>query len=59
MGNDPTRATGLILDLATGRYDRLSGRHLTPADDLGALLAAIDRGERDDLNTLRLRTLPG
>ena len=35
--------------------DRLSGRHLTAADDLDTLLAKIDRIERDDLHTLRLR----
>lgn len=59
LGVDPAQATGLILALASGRYDRLSGRHLTPTDDLGALLAAIDCAEGDDLHTLRLRTLPG
>lgn len=41
--------------LATGRFDRLSGRHLTAADDIDALLSQIDRIEREDLHTLRLR----
>ena len=56
-GADPAQAVRLILALASGRCDRLSGRHLTAADDLDALLAEIDRIERDDLHTLRLREL--
>jgi hypothetical protein len=55
-GTDPARAARLVLALASGRCDRLSGRHLTVTDDLHALLARIDRIERDDLHTLRLRT---
>jgi NAD(P)-dependent dehydrogenase (short-subunit alcohol dehydrogenase family) len=54
-GTDPARAVRLVLALATGRFDRLSGRHLAAADDLDALLSEIDRIERDDLRTLRLR----
>jgi NAD(P)-dependent dehydrogenase (short-subunit alcohol dehydrogenase family) len=56
QGTDPDRAALLIVALASGRADRLSGRHLTVTDDLGALLGQIDRIERDDLHTLRLRT---
>ena len=56
QGADPDRAARLIVALASGRADRLSGRHLTVADDLGALLGRIDRIEREDLHTLRLRT---
>jgi hypothetical protein len=48
-------AVRLILMLASGRCDRLSGRHLTAADDLDTLLDKIDSIERDDLHTLRLR----
>jgi len=55
-GADPEQAARLILALASGRADRLSGRHLSVAEDLGALLHRIDQIERDDLHTLRLRT---
>ena len=41
---------------ASGRADRLSGRHLSVAESLDALLSRIDQVERDDLHTLRLRT---
>ncbi len=54
-GADPAKAVRLILMLASGRCDRLSGRHLTAADDLDTLLDKIDSIERDDLHTLRLR----
>ncbi len=55
QGTDPAKAVELILALASGRCDRLSGRHLAVADDLDTLLSRIDRIERDDLHTLRLR----
>lgn len=55
-GADPDRAVGLILALASGQADRLSGRHLCVSENLEALLARIDEIERDDLHTLRLRT---
>jgi NAD(P)-dependent dehydrogenase (short-subunit alcohol dehydrogenase family) len=55
-GADPEKAVRLILALASGKADRLSGRHLRVSDNLGALLARIDEIERDDLHTLRLRT---
>jgi len=55
-GADPEEAARLILALASGRADRLSGRHLSVTDDLDELLPRIDQIERDDLHTLRLRT---
>ena len=55
-GADPEQAARLILALASGRADRLSGRHLSVTDNLDALLPRIDQIERDDLHTLRLRT---
>ena len=55
-GADPEEAARLILALASGRADRLSGRHLRVTDNLDALLSRIDQIERDDLHTLRLRT---
>jgi hypothetical protein len=58
-GADPARAAHLILQLARGRGDRLSGRHLTVADDLDTLLGRIDQIQREDLHVLRLRTVGG
>jgi NAD(P)-dependent dehydrogenase (short-subunit alcohol dehydrogenase family) len=55
-GADPEEAARLILALASGRADRLSGRHLSVTDSLDVLLPRIDQIERDDLHTLRLRT---
>ena len=55
-GADPEEAARLIIALASGRADRLSGRHLSVTDSLDALLPRIDQVERDDLHTLRLRT---
>jgi NAD(P)-dependent dehydrogenase (short-subunit alcohol dehydrogenase family) len=55
-GADPEEAARLILALASGHADRLSGRHLSVTDNLDDLLPRIDRIERDDLYTLRLRT---
>jgi NAD(P)-dependent dehydrogenase (short-subunit alcohol dehydrogenase family) len=49
-------AARLILALASGHADRLSGRHLSVTDNLDVLLSKIDQIERDDLHTLRLRT---
>jgi NAD(P)-dependent dehydrogenase (short-subunit alcohol dehydrogenase family) len=57
-GADPVLAARLILALASGRADRLSGRHLTVTDDLDELLDQIERVERDDLHVLRLREGP-
>jgi NAD(P)-dependent dehydrogenase (short-subunit alcohol dehydrogenase family) len=57
-GTDPEQAARLIVALASGRADRLSGRHLSVADNLDALLTQIGQIERDDLHTLRLRTGP-
>jgi acyl-CoA synthetase (AMP-forming)/AMP-acid ligase II len=54
-GADPDQAARLILRLARGCGDHLSGRHLTVTDDLDALLGRIDEIQREDLHTLRLR----
>jgi len=58
-GADPNHAAQLVLDLASGRVDGLSGCHLTVADDVDALLARSDEIRRDDLHTLRLHTAGG
>jgi NAD(P)-dependent dehydrogenase (short-subunit alcohol dehydrogenase family) len=55
QGADPDQAVRLIVDLARGRGDVLSGRHLSPDDDLAALVEKIDWVREEDLNVLRLR----
>jgi hypothetical protein len=57
-GADPEQAARLILRLAAGYGDRLSGRHLAVTDDLDRLLTRFDEIKRGDLYTLRLRTDP-
>jgi 3-oxoacyl-[acyl-carrier protein] reductase len=49
----------LVVFLAAGGGDRLSGRFLHALDDVRELLARIDEIERDDLYVIRLRRLPG
>jgi NAD(P)-dependent dehydrogenase (short-subunit alcohol dehydrogenase family) len=56
-GADPDRAARLVVRLAAGRGDSLSGRHLSVHDDLDLLLERLDDIRRDDLCTLRLREL--
>jgi NAD(P)-dependent dehydrogenase (short-subunit alcohol dehydrogenase family) len=57
-GAEPERAVGIVVQLASGRGDSLSGRHLSVHDDLDLLLERADEVRRDDLCTLRLRELP-
>jgi NAD(P)-dependent dehydrogenase (short-subunit alcohol dehydrogenase family) len=54
-GADPEEATRLVLALASGTMDRLSGRHVSVTDNLDTVLSRMDQIERDDLHTLRLR----
>jgi NAD(P)-dependent dehydrogenase (short-subunit alcohol dehydrogenase family) len=49
----------LIVALASGAADELSGRLLHTLDDLETLLARQEEIRRDDLYALRLRRLPG
>jgi NAD(P)-dependent dehydrogenase (short-subunit alcohol dehydrogenase family) len=51
------RPAQLVVDLATGRADALSGRFLTVFDDLGALLSHLKEIESENLYSLRARTL--
>jgi NAD(P)-dependent dehydrogenase (short-subunit alcohol dehydrogenase family) len=51
----PERSAHLVLRLAAGHADALSGRYLTVDDDLDALAARAAEIQRDDLYTLRLR----
>jgi NAD(P)-dependent dehydrogenase (short-subunit alcohol dehydrogenase family) len=57
-GAEPHQAVELLLRIATGEVDRLSGRHLSVHDDLDALLSRTEDVLRDDLSVLRIRSLP-
>jgi NAD(P)-dependent dehydrogenase (short-subunit alcohol dehydrogenase family) len=52
----PEQAARLCVRLASGRYDALSGRFLTVADDLDAVLQRASEVQSDELYTLRLKT---
>lgn len=54
-GADPDRAAEMVVQLAAGHGDRLSGRHLSVHDDLDFLLERVEDIRRDDLRTLRVR----
>jgi len=56
-GAEPDRAAQLVVQLAAGHGDSLSGRHLSVHDDLDLLLERLEEIRRDDLCTLRLREL--
>lgn len=56
-GAEPARAVELILRLASGRYDPLSGRQLSVHDDLDAILARIDDVRERELYVLGLQKL--
>jgi hypothetical protein len=47
----------LLLALASGKLDRLSGRFFQPQDDLGALIAAVGEIEQRNLYTLQVDRL--
>jgi acyl-CoA synthetase (AMP-forming)/AMP-acid ligase II/NAD(P)-dependent dehydrogenase (short-subunit alcohol dehydrogenase family) len=57
-GARPASAAELVVALATGRGDPLSGRHLSMHDDLDGVLSRFDQVARDDLYLLRRRRLP-
>ncbi|HVH80367.1 MAG TPA: SDR family NAD(P)-dependent oxidoreductase [Stellaceae bacterium] len=54
----PERPAQLVVRLASGRYDALSGLTLNPRDDLDEIVARLDEVGRDNLYTMRLHTLP-
>ena len=51
----PEVGADLVVRLASGCADALSGRYLTVHDDLDAFIARMAEIQRDDLYTLRLR----
>jgi NAD(P)-dependent dehydrogenase (short-subunit alcohol dehydrogenase family) len=53
----PDRAAEYVVTLASGRADALSGRHVSVDDDLDTLLRHAEDIKRQDLHTLRVRTL--
>jgi NAD(P)-dependent dehydrogenase (short-subunit alcohol dehydrogenase family) len=53
----PERVAGLIVRIARGEADALSGRFLHALDDLDELLARVDEIEADELYAPRLRRL--
>jgi hypothetical protein len=52
-GAQPDQVAQLILRIATGEVDPLSGRHLSVHEDISLLLAHTDRILQDDLCVLR------
>lgn len=52
----PECATRLVMRLAAGEADGLSGRYLSVYDDVSALIAQAEEIQRDNLYTLRLRS---
>src|SRR5262249_26252004 len=52
-GAGPARAMDLLIRLAAGDADRLSGRHLSVHDDLDRVLDRIDEVRAHDLYVLR------
>jgi NAD(P)-dependent dehydrogenase (short-subunit alcohol dehydrogenase family) len=56
---EPERAGRLVVELARGRADALSGRFLHVLDDLDDLIARADEISRDDLYALLFRRKSG
>jgi NAD(P)-dependent dehydrogenase (short-subunit alcohol dehydrogenase family) len=53
----PERPAALLLALASGKADRLSGRYLDPFDDLDAVIAAAESVKARKLYTLEISRL--
>lgn len=53
----PERPAELVVKLASGEFDALTGLYLTPFDDLQAVLQEEDRVHREQLHSLRVRPL--
>jgi len=56
-GAEPERAVEMIVRLASGDYDELSGRQLSVHDDIDAVLEAVDEVRDRDLYVLGLAKL--
>jgi NAD(P)-dependent dehydrogenase (short-subunit alcohol dehydrogenase family) len=57
-GADPAEAVELIVGLASGRYDELSGRQLSVHDDVDAVLVHVDDVRDNELYVLGVPKLP-
>jgi NAD(P)-dependent dehydrogenase (short-subunit alcohol dehydrogenase family) len=53
----PERSARLVLDLASGAFDELSGLYLTIFDDLAAIALEIERVRKEQLHSMRVRVL--
>jgi NAD(P)-dependent dehydrogenase (short-subunit alcohol dehydrogenase family) len=53
----PERSAQLVLALASGEFDALTGLYLTVFDDLPAIVREIERVHREQLHSMRVRTL--
>jgi hypothetical protein len=51
------RSVALVLQLAAGHADKLSGRYIDAEEDLTKLLDHVDEIQSKDLYTLRLQKL--
>jgi hypothetical protein len=56
-GADPDRAIDQLMRLASGRYDALSGRHVSVHDDLDEVRAQIDTIRQNELYVLGVQGL--
>jgi hypothetical protein len=56
-GADPDRAIEHVLQLASGRYDAISGRHVSVHDDLDQVVARIDDIRANELYVLGVHGL--
>jgi hypothetical protein len=56
-GEPPETAAKLVVRLATGEADVLTGRYIGVHDDLEAMLRRSEEIVRGDLHTLRIRKL--
>src|SRR5262249_13594987 len=53
----PEQSAASVVQLASGKYDALTGRYVTVHDDLDALLARSQQIQSEDALTLRLQEL--
>ena len=53
----PERPAQLVLALASGEFDALSGLYLSVFDDLPAVAKEIDRVRSEQLHSMRVRPL--
>lgn len=55
-GVDPSEGADLLVRIAAGDADKISGCRLSVHDDLDALIAAAEHVRKHDLQTLRIKT---